>query len=100
MTYSILKKSCIQVWTAGIQLLPLKPQGTATYDADVVFAHGHDGHWAELFLYDHKGSVMLEKVGAFWSGRWAGQGYSLTRRKGVYSLTGPDGQVIYDSTKR
>jgi len=94
-TYSTLKHDCIRVWMTGIQLMPLHPQGSATYSATAVFARGRDGRRAELFLYDHKGSVLLSKVRRGAGKRWQGEGYTLVSRNGVFSLNGPDGQEIY-----
>ena len=95
-TWSEVRRSCIQMWEAGVKLLPLKPQGTATFAAYVVFASGHDGRRAELFLYDRKESLILQKAG-FWGHIWRGEGYTLTRQDGVWSLTDGQGNLVYRS---
>ena len=97
--YSVVKGTCIQMWEAGIKLLPLQPQGTATFAAYVVFASGHDGHRAEVFLYDRKGSLILEKTG-LWNHTWKAQDYVLRLEKGIYKLYGPDGRMIYSGSAR
>jgi hypothetical protein len=98
-SYSTVKAACIRMWEVGIELLPLKPQGTATFASYIVFASGRDGRRAELFLYGRTDPLILEKTG-FWAHTWKGQGYVLSRLKGVYSLAGPDGQVIYQGATR
>jgi hypothetical protein len=93
-TWSVLKHDCIRVWETGTRLEPLKPQGTATYTATVIIGSGR----AELFVYDHEGSLMLKKAG-FWSNRWQGGGYTLTRQDGGLVLSGAEGQVLYREKK-
>ncbi len=89
--WSVLRETCIQVWNTGVMLMPLKSQGSATFSADVVFAHWYDHHRAEVFLREVKGSLVLEKA----HGAWRGNGYTLTRHAGVYTLVDPKGEPIY-----
>ena len=42
---------------------------------------------------------MLQKAGGFWSNRWQGEGYVLTRKNGVFLLSGADGQLLYRERK-
>ena len=90
-TWSTLRQGCIQMWTAGIRLDPIKPQGLATFSAFIVFASWYDHHRVELFLRDVKGSLILEKT----HGAWRNDSYVLTRRNGVYALADGQGAPIY-----
>jgi len=90
-SYSTLKKRCIRVWEDGIRLDPVKTDGSATISAFVVFANGHDGARAELLLPSDQGSHILKKAGH----AWTGDGYRLTRKAGVFTVAGADGQALF-----
>ena len=92
-SWSILKKSCIRMWEAGVRLNPVTPQGSAVMSAFVVFASESDRRQAELFLVNLKGSLLLTKVRG--ARAWSGEGYRLTAHKGVYSLFDAQGTLIY-----
>jgi len=90
-SYSALKKRCIRVWEAGIRLDPVKMDSSATISAFVVFANGHDGAKAELYLPSDKGTLILKKAGK----GWTGGGYRLTHKGSVFTVAGADGQALY-----
>ena len=96
-SWSILRKSCIRMWEAGVRLDPVTPQGSAVMSAFVVFASESDRRQAELFLVDVKGSLLLAKVRG--ARAWSGEGYKLTVHKGVYSLFDAQGRLIYQGPK-
>ena len=90
-SYSTLKKRCIRVWQDGIRLDPVKADSSATVSAFVVFATGHDGAKAELYLPAGKGTLILKKAGKSWSG----DGYKLTHKAGVFTVADAQGQALY-----
>ncbi len=90
-TWSIVQETCIQMWTAGIRLDPVKPDGSAVMSAFVVFASWHDHHRAEVYVPKVKGSLILVKA----HGAWRGNGYTLTLHKGTYTLADDQGGPVY-----
>ena len=90
-SYSTLKKRCIRLWEDGTRLDPLTTDSSATLSAFVVFAAGHDGAQAELILPSGHGTHILKKAGK----AWKGDGYTLTRKAGVFTVADAKDQSLY-----
>ena len=93
--YSVVRRTCIRIWEAGIRLDPVKPQGSAVMSAFVVFASEDDRREAELFIPGVAAPPVLRKIRHQGVRTWSGNGYTLTLHDGIYSLADTQGEVIF-----
>ena len=92
-TWSNIRKSCIRIFEEGIRLDPLSNTGSkATFSAFIVFAHGREGAYVEVYSLRKKRGVILHRAGLR---AWEGGGWRLTRDHGLFKLSRGDGRVIY-----
>ena len=87
--WSALRKECIRLFETGIRLNPSAGQD-ATLSAFAVFVEGE----VELFLPGQP-SILLQKAPDNGAGTWKSDTLTLAQWKGMLTLEGQSGTVLY-----
>ncbi len=93
--WSVLKNDCIRLFESGIRLDAQAAGLDTTVSAFVVFKSAEDDAQAELFLPTGTGSILLKKMSDNGAGLWSDDTFSLSQWKGMYTLHGKSGVLLY-----
>ncbi|MBC7570693.1 MAG: hypothetical protein H7319_13280 [Spirosoma sp.] len=92
--WSAVQKKCVQLFEAGIRLEPMQEKkGTVAY---LLFASPDEDAQAEIFLPGQPAGLMLTKTPGDNAGTWTLDTLTLSQWKGMYSLSGAKGTVLYE----
>lgn len=92
--WSVVQQKCVQLSETGIQLTPID-SGNALV-AYVLFASPDNDQQAEVFLPGEPRRILLKNPGEE-SGTWTLDTLTLNQWKGMYSLNGAKGTILYES---
>ncbi len=92
--WSAVKKKCVRLFEAGIRLAP--QSAPAGMDAYLLFTSMDDDAQAEVFLPGDKVGRLLKKKGGEDAGSWSVDTLTLRQWKGIYTLVGQKGNVLYE----
>lgn len=95
-TWSVVKNECIRIFESGVRLDAKAPYLDKTLSAFVVFKSEQDDAQAELFIPSAKESILLKKAQDNGAGTWKNDAMTLKQWKGMYTLEGKDGVVLYE----
>ena len=94
--WSALRNECIRIFESGIGLAPKAPYLDKTTNAFIVFKSDDEDTKAEIFMPMGKQPLLLSKVADNGAGTWKADTFTLTQWKGMYTLTGAKGQILYE----
>jgi len=95
-TWSVVKNECIRIFESGVRLDPKAPNLDKTLSAFVVFKSEQNDAQAEIFMPTSKESILLKKAQDNGAGTWKNDALTLKQWKGMYTLEGKDGKVLYE----
>ncbi|MBO0931576.1 hypothetical protein [Fibrella aquatilis] len=91
--WSAVQQRCVRLAEAGIKLASTGPDTAQT--AYLVFASFDEDGQAEVFLPGQPGRILAKKAGDE-TGTWTLDTLTLSQWKGMYSLSGAKGTVLYE----
>ncbi|MEI6411579.1 MAG: hypothetical protein WCR52_19475 [Bacteroidota bacterium] len=97
-TWSVVKNECIRIFESGVRLDPKAPNLDKTMSAFIVFKSEQDDAQVEMFIPGSKESILLKKVQDNGAGTWKNDAMTLKQWKGMYTLEGKDGKVLYEGS--
>ncbi len=93
--WSALKNECIRLFESGIRLDAKAKNLDKSFSTFVVFKSATEDNTVEVFIPKIKNSIILKKAGKNDAGTWKNKQYTLTLRKGMYSLENSSKKLLY-----